>query len=107
MRDVANNQKKFSYIFTKRENGTLYTLKVESYYIPKGDLAWTNASKEVQHYFLSRPAIPTLTAVDAGIKVSWKKNGSASGYYIYRRIGQRRLEEAEVCQRCEKYQLCG
>lgn len=88
MRDVANNRKKFSYIFTKRKNGTLYTLKVESYYFPTGDLAWTNASKEVQQYFLSRPAIPTLTAVDAGIKVSWKKNGSASGYYIYRRSGR-------------------
>lgn len=69
-----------------KKNGRKYTYYVRA---RKGNLTTTKPAAKT-FYFMSRPSIRKLQKMSRGrMKVTWKKNGKASGYQIRYRTGSK------------------
>ena len=61
-----------------KTNGTKYTYKVTAY----AGTGTSTLSKTRTTYYVSRPAIATLTTTKGKMTVTWKKNAKANGYQV-------------------------
>ena len=66
-----------------KTNGTKYNYKVSAYKTVSGTEHKSAVSGILTSYYVSRPAVSSLTSPAAGsVKAAWAKNAKASGYQL-------------------------